>query len=1193
MVAFAAIPVVGSLALLAPFVDEPRDAGAAAKKVLFGRDVRPILANHCFACHGPDEGRRKAGLRLDVFDGATAELRTGNHALVPGSLDESELVARVTHESVKQRMPPQSTGKPLSPAQIETLKSWVEQGGKYERHWSLVPPTRAPGGSIDGFLLARLHEEGLEPSPPAPLETQLRRVTFDLTGLPPTPDEIDAFLADAKSDGEQGDAAYRRAVKRLLASPRYGEQMARYWLDLARYGDTHGYHLDNERSLWRWREWVIDAFNTNEPFDRFTVEQLAGDLLPDATDAQKIATGFDRCNPTTGEGGLIEEEYLVKYVVDRVNTTSTLWLGLTVGCAQCHDHKFDPITQRDYYSMFAFFNSIAERGTDENALAPAPAMKAPTPEQAAALASVRAKLDAERSQLDAPMADVDAAQEQWEREWAARLAGRWRVLDVASARSSGGATLTERDDHSVLVSAGASGSLPATDVHEFTFAGAPPTITALRLEALADDALPMKGPGTYGNGNFVLTNVEAEVVGAVVRKVEFASAVADHAQDSFPIANAIDGDAGTGWAILPQLTSHQAILVPKAPIVVGEGESLRVRLHYESQFAQHLIGRPRFAATSDAGLAPATLAPWHVLGPFTAASGKLAYTTPFEPEATLNSGVDLEAANWVEKPEWTDGKVWNLAGERTAYYLARTIDAPTDRSASFAFGSDDAIKVWWNGEVVLDRDVERSVAPDQDKVTVELKAGANLLVMKVVNYAGGFAFVFRETGDEPDGVPLPLAESLGTPKESRTAAQQKSLRDHFRARRSPPWKELRSRVDALEREVAELDAQVPPTMVAAELAQPRTTTMLIRGQYDKKGDVVEPAIPAALGRLPDGAQHNRLGLAQWLVSRDNPLTARVAVNRLWAQLFGVGIVKTAQDFGAQGEWPVHQELLDWLAVEFVESGWDVKHLVELIVTSQAYRQSSNVTPELLAKDRDNRLLARGPRFRLDAEEIRDLALAASGLLVERIGGRSVKPYQPGDLWKVVGYPTSNTSSFVQDHGEALWRRSLYTFWKRTSPPANLVTFDAPSRESCTVQRARTNTPLQALVTMNDEQFVEAARVLAQRLIREVPAKGDGTSGSATDGGAVDAARITLAYRLLVGRRPTERELAICAKAVERELAHYRGDAAAASALVHHGEAPLPEGLDGANARADDVAQLAAWTTLASTLLNLDETVTKG
>jgi len=1173
--------VIGALAVLAPG-DSAAGSGA---RVDFGRDVRPVLSQHCFACHGPDEGRRKAGLRLDLAEGATALLESGHRAIVPHDVAGSELVARITHESVKRRMPPRSADKPLSPDQVATLTRWIAEGAEYREHWSFLPPARpalpppsaGARNEVDRFVLARLRAEGLEPEPEADRETLLRRVTLDLTGLPPAPAEIDAFVADRDPD------AWEKVVRRLLASPRYGEQMARHWLDLARYGDTHGYHLDNERALWRWREWVIDAFNRNLPFDRFTIEQLAGDLLPEPDDAARIATGFLRCNPTTGEGGLIEEEYLVKYAVDRVNTAATVWLGLSVGCAQCHDHKFDPISQRDFYGMFAFFHSIAESGSDDNALAPAPAIQAPDPEQADALAALRARIAEEEARLDAPLPSVDAAQEEWERAWTARLAGRWQVLDPARATSSGGTTFTELEDGSLL----AGGENPASDVDEIEFDDAPAVITALRLETLADPSLPLGGPGRYPNGNFVLTGFEAELAAADggIRPIAFASAHEDHAQDDFPASNAIDGNAATGWAILPRLSSHQALFVAREAIERRADERLRVRLRFESVFAQHGAGRVRLSASGDPELTPCTLSPWRVLGPFHAEDGNAAHATPFGPEQAIAGGVDFGASwpdgrggglAWVERPDLADGATASFAGENAAVYLARTIESRGERTVNLALGSDDGLAVWLNGVRLLDRNVERSVAPRQELLAAGLRDGGNLLVVKVVNHRGAFAFHFEKAGEEPGGLPLRIAALLaGAPEAAGGAPRgdeaRRALRDHFRRRHAPEWSAIQERVAALRAEQARLDASIPRTMVAMELAQPRPTRVLMRGQYDRPGEPVEAAIPPALGRLPEEAPRNRLGFARWLVARDQPLTARVAVNRLWLRLFGSGIVGTAQDFGAQGEWPSHPELLDWLAVEFMESGWDVKRLCELLVTSAAYRRSSAVTPALLARDRENRLLARAARFRLDAEEIRDVALCASGLLVERIGGRSVKPYQPGDLWKVVGYPTSSTASFVQDHGEALWRRSLYTFWKRTSPPANLTAFDAPSRESCTVERPRTNTPLQALVLMNDVQFVEAARVLAQRLLREAGPRAE--------------ERVTLAFRLLVGRRPTARELAICAAAAARELERFRADAGAARALLGQGEAPVDAALD--------PAELAAWTTLSSTLLNLDETISRG
>jgi mono/diheme cytochrome c family protein len=963
-------------------------ARADPARVDFARDVQPILSNHCFACHGPDAAERKAGLRLDTQDGATALLDSGNRAVVGRESELSELLARIDAESPRRRMPPAAFGKPLSDAQRATLRRWIEEGGGYARHWSFAPPTKSPLPAVrdrdwprhelDTFILARLEQEGLAPSLPTDPATLLRRTTLALTGLPPSPAEQESFLAEAALDRGPGSDAFERRVDQLLASPAAAEHQARLWLDLARYGDTHGYHLDNERALWRWRDWVIEAFRRNLPWDRFTLEQLAGDLLPDADERTRLATGFLRCNPTTGEGGLIEEEYLVKYAVDRVNTLGTVWLGLTVGCAQCHDHKFDPITQRDYFGLFAFFNGIAERGTDENALAPAPAMAAPLPGQA----ERRAALAAELAAADAALA-----------------AARFEPMALLQRRAQHGTVRELLADGSLL----ATGPSPATEIETFEFGGLPRELSALKLEALTDPSLPGGGPGRFENGNFVLTGASAEFVApdGTATPLPIARAVADHAQADFPIERALDDDPKSGWAILPELSSHHALLLPAAPIAVPAGARVRLTLRHESIFERHVIGRVRVTACG-----------------------------------------------------------------------ARDFAAIAARHAT-------------------------------------------------------------------------AAAALAT-----------------------------------------LDATIPQAMVAAELPMARPTHLLRRGQYDQKGDVVAPALPAALGALPAGAKPDRLALAQWLTRPDHPLAARVVVNRTWMQLFGDGLVRTVEDFGAQGELPSHAELLDWLAVDFVQHGFDLRRLQRQIVLSATWRQSARVTPELMARDGGNRLLARAPRLRLDAEVIRDQALAASGLLVAQVGGRSVKPYQPGDLWKPIAYPTSNTASFVQDHGDALWRRSLYTFWKRTAPPPNLAAFDAPSRESCTVQRARTNTPLQALVLLNDVQFVEAARILAQRVLRETsaePPERISASGGEASGDTV--ARVTLLWRLALARPPTVAELALARGALAREQARFAAEPARAAALLAQGEAPRDATLA--------PAVHAAWTLLASTLFNVDEFVTRG
>ncbi|MCI0639394.1 MAG: PSD1 and planctomycete cytochrome C domain-containing protein [Gemmataceae bacterium] len=813
IIAFAII-AVGA----ASFDVRPNEQAAPSPPttVDFNRDIRPIFSENCFVCHGPDEEQRKAKLRLDTQEGAFAKLRRGGHAIVPGKSADSELVYRVTSESPTERMPPPKTDKKLSQQQIDLLKRWIDQGAAYSKHWAFVAPKRPslpkvnaawPRNGIDRFILARLQSEKLQPSPEADRVTLIRRLTLDLTGLPPTPMEVDAFIADKNPD------AYEKLVDRLLSSPHYGERMAVDWLDAARFADTHGYHIDSGRDMTRWREWVIEAFNRDLPFDQFTVDQLAGDLLPDATLPQKIASGFNRNHMINFEGGAIPEEYLNNYIVDRVNTTATVWLGLTMTCAQCHDHKYDPISQKEFYQLYAFFNNVPESGLDGAKGNAAPLLSLPTKEQKEALA----KLDTE-------------------------------------------------------------------------------------IESLA----------------------------ASVKKADAAA------------------------------------------------------------------------------------------------------------------------------------------------------------------------------------------------------------------------------------------------------------------------KEQKDQLTRLQKERDKLRQLIPSTMVMQDIAKPRDTHLLVRGEYNKKAGKVQAGVPAALTPLPKDAPPNRLGLARWLVDPSHPLMARVIVNRYWQLFFGTGLVKTVEDFGAQGELPSHPELLDWLAVEFMQPSpvgaapvrkrdsagddndlsWSTKRLVRLIVTSATYRQSSKVTSALVSRDPENRLLARGPRFRLQAEFIRDQALAVSGLLNREIGGKSVSPYQPAGLWQELhsrGDSKNWTAQFfVQSKGKDLYRRTMYTFWKRTSPPPQLATFDAPDREVCTVRRSRTNTPLQALVLMNDPTYVEAARKLAERLLKEAQTTDD---------------RLTLAFRLATARTPGEKELGVLRGVLEKQLARYRQNEEAALKLLAVGESPRDERIA--------PAELAAWTMVSSVILNLDETITKG
>ncbi len=1157
----------------------------APREIVFNRDIRPILSNHCFQCHGPDRIQRQADLRLDREENALSPLASGEGAaIVPGKSAESVLMARVATTDEALIMPPPEIGKPLTAEQIETLRLWIDSGAPWQKHWSFLTPERPatpavansgwPKNAIDSFILHRLEAEGLSPSPEADKESLLRRVTLQLTGLPPTIEEMDAFLVDESPD------AYEKVVDRLLASPRYGEHMARYWLDAARYGDTHGLHLDNERSIWPYRDWVINAFNANQPFDQFTVEQLAGDLLPNPALSQRVATGFNRCNVTTSEGGSIDEEYYVRYAVDRVETTSTVFMGLTLGCSVCHDHKYDPFTQREFYQLFAFFNSLTEKPMDGNALSPPPSIKAATVEQQARLAELDGLLAATEQRLDAPIPEIDAAQADWERETPAKLRAQWQPLEPTALKSSGGATFRKLDDGSAIVE----GANADKDTYEIVADTNGTGLTAIKLEALADDAFFERGPGRSPNGNFVLSEIEAEAVSRenpkAVKRIKFVYAQADHEQANgdFFVEKAIDGvvDDTNGWAVegMHRHENRTAMFVASEPFGFAGGTTLRIRLRHESQYTQHAMGRFRLSVSSDASLAPARWSSWQLLGPFKGAGTNEVMDTDFGPE----TGVDLAATYgdqktaWVAKPEFVDGESHGLDGDLTAHYLYRTVYSPTPRKVTLSLGSDDGIKLWVNDDLLLAKSEVRLLAADSDIVTVTLPAGESRILMKVVNFNGGYGFYFKPVKEDAGDEQLQILPLLLVDSAQRTPERQKLVRDYFRREHSPFWQQTQAELADLRQKKRDVEAQIPDTLVMEEMPEPKEAYILIRGQYDAKGDPVVRDVPSVLPPLPEGVKRDRLALARWLVDPAHPLTARVTVNRFWQQYFGTGIVKTSEDFGFQGEWPSHPELLDWLARQFVDSGWNVKALHRLIVTSAAYRQSSRVSPELLQHDPENRLIARGPRFRLDAEMIRDHALFTSGLLLEQVGGiKSVKPYQPPGLWEAVGFTSSNTAVFTQDHGEALYRRSMYTFWKRTSPPPTMTIFDAPTREACTVRRARTNTPLQALTLMNETQYVEAARNLATRV--------------ALRGGMTTEDRIAYAFRLSTSRKPTAEEIAVLREVYEQQLAEYREAPESAAKLIAIGESPQTELVD--------KAELAAWTMVANLILNLDESVTNG
>jgi len=991
----------------------------AAEPMLFNRDIRPILSEKCFFCHGPDANHREADLRLDL----EAEAKTD--AIVSGHADQSELISRILSDDSDAVMPPPESGKSLTADEINVLRRWVDEGAAYEAHWSFAAPERPElpevgddrwgRNPIDRFVLARLRAKQMHPSAEADRHVLIRRLSLDLTGLPPTVDDVQAFVRDTSEN------AYEKAVDRLLRSDRFGEHLARYWLDAARFADTNGYQYDLEREQWVWRDWVINAFNTNMPFDQFTIEQIAGDLLPNATDQQILATGFHRNHPITIEGGVIDEEYRTEYVVDRVVTTSTVWLGLTMTCGRCHDHKYDPISQRDFYRFFAFFNNAPEKGLNGFD----PKIKVPSPLLQNQIESWDQQVAAARVDYERIIGESGLPVQQWEDQLTGINQNVWNVVVPQQMVSAGGAVLTVQDDQSVL----ASGPNPVNETYEITLQTDAENVSAIKLEALVDPSTVNGGTGRGSNGNFVLSEFEVEVAKSddptQFRKVELANAEADYSQQNYNIKLAIDGKADrTGWAV--------------------DGNSKA-----ENRMAVFTFAKP---ITSESGLT---------------------------------------------------FKVRMLQRFGGSHQIAR----------------------------------------------------------------------FRLSLHESDSLPLSMsvAAILARPKAKRSSADIEQLQDGLLQRFGPEdakvaFAELRD----LERQRSKALAAVPATMVMREMASPRKTHVLFRGEYDKPGEEVQPGTPQTLPPIPEGVAGNRLGLAKWLVMPDQPLTARVTVNRFWQQLFGTGIVKTVEDFGSQGEWPSHPQLLDWLAVDFVESGWDVKRMLKQIVMSSTYRQSSKLTAEKLEADPENRLLARGPRLRLDAEVIRDSALFAGGLLNQQVGGPSVFPYHPAGLWQEINNRPGYSRTYQQDTGDKLFRRSLYTFWKRTVPPPSMSAFDAPGREYCQVRRSRTNTPLQALVMLHDPQFVEAARHVAERILRA--------------GGDTQQQRIEYGFLLCHARQPSKLEFAVLKDVVESRLTQYTNDHDAANKLLSVGDSPIDESYE--------VPELAAWTMASRVLLNLSEFVTK-
>ena len=1033
-------------------------AAAADPSIQYNREVRPILADACFKCHGPDSASRAADLRLDQRDAAVDA-----GAIVPGKPDESEAIRRVLSTDADEVMPPPDQQHQLTAEQKQLLQRWVAAGAEYQPHWSYIAPVRPPlpavkqaawvRNPIDAFVLAKLEEHGLEPAAEADRRTLARRLSLDLTGLPPAPELVEAFVNDASAD------AYEKFVDQLLQSERWGEHRGRYWLDAARYADSHGIHFDNYREIWAYRDWVIGAFNRNLPFDQFTIEQLAGDLLPNPTLEQRIATGFHRCNITTNEGGVIAEEYAVLYARDRTETTSWVWFGLTMNCATCHDHKFDPITQREFYEMSAFFNNTTQGVMDGNIKDTPPVLTVPLPEDRVRWDAIGPEIAAAKQQVEQRRTTARADFDRWLAEA--------KPADLASA-------------------------VPA-------------------------DGLKFHAPLNDGAADHVAVTIDGQ-------------------SKSLPVSAALASEAGHVAAAAYKATPGVTIEVPEA----GDFEK-------------------------DQGF---SFGAWVKLSKADAGGALL---------ARMDDQMDYRGWDlWLENgrpgthiiSKWEEDALKVVANEPLKAGQWSHVLVTYDGS-----GKASGVKVFVNGQPqgvrVLKDQLKSSI-----RTGVPLKVAQRSTQSRLDDVAFQDLRVYgrtlspQEAGQIVTGTRI--AHLATKPAEQRSDAERDELFAWWLNALDQPYRDAANKLAALEQEQAAIKGRSTVAYVQQERGEPAMAYVLFRGEYDKRRDQIQPDTPDILPPMPAELPKNRLGLAQWLLRPEHPLTARVTVNRYWQEVFGTGIVRTTGDFGVSGELPSHPELLDWLAVEFREGGWDIKKFFKLLVTSATYRQSAAATPDKLEKDPQNRLLSRGPRFRMDAEMVRDYALAASGLLSPKIGGPSVKPYQPDGVWEAVAMIGSNTRDYRRDAGENLYRRSLYTFWKRMHPPASMDIFNAPSREVCTVRRERTNTPLQALVTLNDPQFVEAARNLAQATLVH-------------GGDSVESRLDYLAKRLLC--RPFQAaELPVVQASLADLSSYYAAHAEDAQQLLTVGESKPDPALD--------PAALAAWTMLTNELLNLDEVLTK-
>ncbi len=1340
----------------------------------FARQIRPILADHCFGCHGPDEAVREADLRLDRI-GELIGHEGDDIVIRPGHPEDSLLIQRVSASDEDDRMPPVEEDNALTSDEIALLVRWIQEGARWTRHWAFDPPesTAPPSvedeawstNAIDRFLRSRMDEAGLSPSPVAERDVWLRRVTFDLIGLPPTIEELESFANDTSKDAKE------KVVDRLLSSPRFGERRAADWLDLARYADSNGYQRDGERSIWPWRDWVIKAFNSNMPYDQFILEQLAGDLLPHPTLAQRVATGFNRNHSVNSEAGEEKDEYRISYVMDRVRTTATTFLGLTLACAQCHDHKFDPLSQKDYYKFFAFFNNIEEGARSRRK----GMLPVPDEDDAPLLADLNRRIKILENRLDGDDPVLDRA----ESEWVERIRSQfekptpWDVLEPHGMIALNGSKLVALEDGSIL----SKGETPVRDTYELIFKPGKRKITALKLEVLPDPDLPGGGSGRGKDGRFILSQLKVRVATLSDAQdpplVHVVKAEADINQEApkegfsfseYPgdVADSIVIDDsspsagrrfGGGWSLIGdgRKEPHEAVILPIEPLDLNTVSILRISLAHTSRPYKTLIGRFRISCTDDESirdrLLPVAPGLWSSLGPFPAKDLTTAHATEFGPEKELSKGIDLKktyiqpvvAAKpsktvkkpsrggptagkspstmdgkkttqkktmgapksevvgkpkgkgtpspaamgkpagkstakgsekgkeagptektagvppkkkkrsvelaWKKRRTWRDGQRGSVDGENDfAWFFHRTLTTRSPRTATVDLSGAAGWKVWLNGKLVFEKAPSSASAPSSrsssspgfgfgfprrssrlagTEVRLGLRQGANHIVVKasyhqrpsrgrrgapkaafdprLVGMGGGqrfrgkrgASFTFRLTPEGEDVVTYEVVKALqassvlaslsgkkGVARDERpvaevtaaadrgklTARAAKVLRKHFRRRIDPAGRLMAKELKRLEGERRALTSKMPRTLVMREREKPRKTHLLLRGDFRHPGPEIQPGVPSVLPPLGPDLPRNRLGLAKWLVSKDNPLTARVMVNRIWKDLFGVGLVETAGDFGTRGGIPLHQDLLDWLAVDFRTHDWDIKRVYRMIALTRAYGQDSRAPEASAAKDPANRYFTRGPRRRLTAEMIRDQALAVSGLIVQKLGGKSVKPRQPEGLWSVIG----NGSRYRRDKGPDQYRRSLYVFWKRGAPYPSLITFDASKREVCTVDRAETTTPTQALVLLNDPVYVEAAKMLAQRLLH-LPAK--------------DAReRLKAGYRLCTSRLPSEEELDLLARHVDAQSKFFEAHEEDAKKLLAVGDAKTDPKIA--------PARLAAWTTTAQTLLNIEATLTR-